>query len=114
MTQHYFSEWYDAYETTDLKPLRQAIAQRDKASLQTISEQLFESYLDITAALPYAEVAQYAECLDICFYCYFINPEVFRLFVKRANQRRATESTKEWQESDEYFLITYQFRYAFG
>lgn len=241
MTQHYFAEWNDPYETTDLKPLKQAIAMRDKAKLQAISEELFESYLDVTAALPQAEVVQYAEimgadltaieldicmgelvshhhpddieaacrnclalgigfpfddyfdaamtendsefdieffervveptylqlkqqgrmtvsqyfvvmctiikrldkceygtsylqkllndpeldlsllsdgeyaeCLDISLYCYFINPEVFRLFVKRANQRRVTESTKEWQESDEYYLITYQFRYAFG
>ncbi|MCF7514597.1 hypothetical protein L3V43_13285 [Pseudoalteromonas sp. L23] len=241
MTQFYFGGWYNEVTPTHLDALKQALSQQDKAKVETLSEALFESYLDVTAALTKAQVIQYADlmgdelsaieldicmgelvdhhhpndietacrhclelgigfpfadyflmemtanrsefdieffertvapsfvelrkagkmsvtdyfalmceiicrldkceyganclekllkdpeldlsqltendytaCLDTCHYGYFLKPELFRLFVKKANGRQVTESTTEWQESGEYFLITYQFKSIFG
>ncbi|MER2494711.1 hypothetical protein ABS858_01275 [Vibrio neptunius] len=241
MRQHYFGNWYNDYTSGNLTALKSALKTGDTKTVAALSEELFDSYLDVTAALDIKEIKQYAEvmgdvltdikldvcmgelvdhhqpdyiemacrnsialgigfpfydyystemtanrmefdveffestvepgfkqlyqagkmsitvffklvcdivgyldpipytadylfrllqspeidistfseeefaeCLDVCFGFYHLNPEIFRLFVKQAKGRKATKSTEVWQESREYYLITYQFTSSFG
>lgn len=64
MTQHYFSDWYDNGLISDeLDNLKKALAVRDIATVTALGEELFESYLDVTAALDITEIKQYAELM---------------------------------------------------